>query len=138
MTRLPTSSASLMTPCREESELKRVLSKLRPGTTFDDAVRSLQRPTARSAGLRVSPETSAVRELFPVVEKMGTGAQRWLRHDLVDTDARLWSIFFRRSLFCRAFANKLTACAASRASFVRGCIIKEHPGVRGQTRVDYD
>jgi hypothetical protein len=29
--------------------------------------------------------TSAGRELFPVVEKMGPGAQRWLRHDLVDT-----------------------------------------------------
>jgi hypothetical protein len=50
----------------------------------------------------------------------------------------VWSIFFRRSLFCRAFANKLTPWAASRASFVRGCIIKERPGVRGQTHVDYD
>jgi DNA-binding HxlR family transcriptional regulator len=29
--------------------------------------------------------TAAGRELFPVVEKMGIWAQRWLRHDLVDT-----------------------------------------------------
>jgi hypothetical protein len=29
--------------------------------------------------------TSAGGELFPVVEKMGPWAQRWLRHDLVDT-----------------------------------------------------
>ena len=36
MTRLPTSGASLMTPCREESELKHVLSELCSGTTFDD------------------------------------------------------------------------------------------------------
>jgi hypothetical protein len=37
MARLPTSGASLMTPCREESELKR-FSELCSGTTFDDAV----------------------------------------------------------------------------------------------------
>ena len=36
MTRLPTSGASLMTPCREESELKHVLSELCSRTTFDD------------------------------------------------------------------------------------------------------
>jgi hypothetical protein len=38
MARLPTSGASLMTPCRNESELKRVLSKLCPANTFDDDV----------------------------------------------------------------------------------------------------
>ena len=29
--------------------------------------------------------TAAGRELFPVIEKMGLWAQRWLRHDLIDT-----------------------------------------------------
>jgi hypothetical protein len=37
MPRLPTSGASLMTPCREKSELGRALSELCPGITFDEA-----------------------------------------------------------------------------------------------------
>jgi DNA-binding HxlR family transcriptional regulator len=41
--------------------------------------------------------TAAGRELFPVVEKMGLWAQRWLRHNLVDTanldsDLLMWDI----------------------------------------------
>jgi DNA-binding HxlR family transcriptional regulator len=41
--------------------------------------------------------TAAGRELFPVVEKMGLWAQRWLRHDLVaaanlDPDLLMWDI----------------------------------------------
>lgn len=41
--------------------------------------------------------TPAGRELFPVVETMGLWAQRWLRHDLVDTanldpDLLMWDI----------------------------------------------
>ncbi|HTV37478.1 MAG TPA: helix-turn-helix domain-containing protein [Xanthobacteraceae bacterium] len=41
--------------------------------------------------------TRAGRELFPVVESMGLWAQRWLRHDLVDTanldpDLLMWDI----------------------------------------------
>jgi DNA-binding HxlR family transcriptional regulator len=41
--------------------------------------------------------TAAGRELFPIVEKMGLWAQRWLRHDLVDTanldsDLLMWDI----------------------------------------------
>jgi DNA-binding HxlR family transcriptional regulator len=41
--------------------------------------------------------TPAGRELFPVVEKMGLWAQRWLRHDLVasknlDPDLLMWDI----------------------------------------------
>jgi DNA-binding HxlR family transcriptional regulator len=41
--------------------------------------------------------TAAGRELFPVVEHMGLWAQRWLRHDLVDTanldpDLLMWDI----------------------------------------------
>jgi hypothetical protein len=38
MPRLPTSGASMMTPCREETELGRVLSELCPGITFDEAL----------------------------------------------------------------------------------------------------
>src|SRR5262245_25523236 len=37
MPRLPASGASLMTPCRDKSELKQVLTELCPETTFDDA-----------------------------------------------------------------------------------------------------
>jgi DNA-binding HxlR family transcriptional regulator len=41
--------------------------------------------------------TAAGRELFPVIERMGLWAQRWLRHDLVDTanldpDLLMWDI----------------------------------------------
>lgn len=41
--------------------------------------------------------TAAGRELFPVIEKMGLWAQRWLRHDLVDAanldpDLLMWDI----------------------------------------------
>jgi hypothetical protein len=38
MTRLPTSGASLMTPWRDEAELKGALSELCGGVTFDDVV----------------------------------------------------------------------------------------------------
>ena len=49
--------------------------------------------------------TPAGRELFPVVEKMGLWAQRWLRHDLVDTanldsDLLMWDI--RRNVLAKA------------------------------------
>jgi len=49
--------------------------------------------------------TRAGRELFPVVESMGLWAQRWLRHDLVDTanldpDLLMWDI--RRNVVGRA------------------------------------
>jgi DNA-binding HxlR family transcriptional regulator len=48
--------------------------------------------------------TAAGRELFPVVEQMGLWAQRWLRHDLVDTanldsDLLMWDI--RRNVAAR-------------------------------------
>ena len=48
--------------------------------------------------------TAAGRELFPVVEKMGLWAQRWLRHDLVDTanldsDLLMWDI--RRNVLAK-------------------------------------
>jgi DNA-binding HxlR family transcriptional regulator len=41
--------------------------------------------------------TAAGRELYPIVEKMGLWAQRWLRHDLVgtvnlDSDLLMWDI----------------------------------------------
>jgi len=49
--------------------------------------------------------TPAGRELFPVVEKMGLWAQRWLRHDLVDTanldsDLLIWDI--RRNVIAKS------------------------------------
>jgi DNA-binding HxlR family transcriptional regulator len=49
--------------------------------------------------------TAAGRELFPVVEKMGLWAQRWLRHDLVDTanldsDLLMWDI--RRNVVAKS------------------------------------
>jgi len=49
--------------------------------------------------------TPAGRELFPVVEKLGLWAQRWLRHDLVDTanldsDLLMWDI--RRNVLARS------------------------------------
>lgn len=49
--------------------------------------------------------TAAGRELFPVVEKMGLWAQRWLRHDLVDTanldsDLLMWDI--RRNVLAKS------------------------------------
>ena len=49
--------------------------------------------------------TPAGRELFPVVEKMGLWAQRWLRHDLVDRanldpDLLMWDI--RRNVVGKA------------------------------------
>ncbi len=49
--------------------------------------------------------TAAGRELFPVVEKMGLWAQRWLRHDLVETanldsDLLMWDI--RRNVLAKS------------------------------------
>jgi DNA-binding HxlR family transcriptional regulator len=49
--------------------------------------------------------TAAGRELFPVVETMGRWAQRWLRHDLVDTanldsDLLMWDI--RRNVVAKS------------------------------------
>jgi DNA-binding HxlR family transcriptional regulator len=53
--------------------------------------------------------TVAGRELFPVVEQMGLWAQRWLRHDLVDTanlnpDLLMWDI--RRNVANRPRPSK--------------------------------
>jgi DNA-binding HxlR family transcriptional regulator len=49
--------------------------------------------------------TAAGKELFPVIEKMGLWAQRWLRHDLVETanldpDLLMWDI--RRNVAAHA------------------------------------
>src|SRR5579875_1726986 len=49
--------------------------------------------------------TPAGRELFPVVEKMGLWAQRWLRHEIVETenldsDLLMWDI--RRNVVGKA------------------------------------
>ena len=49
--------------------------------------------------------TAAGRELFPVVEKMGLWAQRWLRHGLVDTenldaDLLMWDV--RRNVLTKS------------------------------------
>ena len=49
--------------------------------------------------------TEAGRELFPVVETMGLWAQRWLRHDLVDTanldsDLLMWDV--RRNVVAKS------------------------------------
>jgi DNA-binding HxlR family transcriptional regulator len=49
--------------------------------------------------------TAAGLELFPVIEKMGLWAQRWLRHDLIDTsnldpDLLMWDI--RRNVAAHA------------------------------------
>ncbi|MGB7098630.1 MAG: helix-turn-helix domain-containing protein [Xanthobacteraceae bacterium] len=51
----------------------------------------------RGAGCFEYHLTAAGKELFPVVEKMGLWAQRWLRHDLVETvnldpDLLMWDI----------------------------------------------
>ena len=53
--------------------------------------------------------TAAGKELFPVVEKMGLWAQRWLRHDLVDTanldsDLLMWDI--RRNVLAKSPPRK--------------------------------
>ncbi|WP_369725094.1 MULTISPECIES: winged helix-turn-helix transcriptional regulator [unclassified Bradyrhizobium] len=61
-----------------------------------------RRGEARSFEYHLTP---AGRELFPVVESMGIWAQRWLRHDLVDTanldpDLLMWDI--RRNVAARA------------------------------------
>lgn len=52
--------------------------------------------------------TPAGRELFPVIREMGLWSQRWLRHDLVDTenldsDLLMWDI--RRNAFGHAPAH---------------------------------
>ncbi len=52
--------------------------------------------------------TPAGRELFPVIREMGLWSQRWLRHDLVDTenldaDLLMWDI--RRNVFGHALAR---------------------------------
>jgi DNA-binding HxlR family transcriptional regulator len=49
--------------------------------------------------------TEAGRDLFPIVEQMGVWAQRWLRHDLVDTanldsDLLMWDI--RRNVVAKS------------------------------------
>lgn len=54
----------------------------------------------RRGGARAGSEyhlTAAGRELFPIIEKMGLWAQRWLRHELVDVanldpDLLMWDI----------------------------------------------
>ncbi len=65
--------------------------------------------------------TRAGRELFPVVESMGLWAQRWLRHDLVDTanldpDLLMWDI--RRNVVGKASPRERRYVAEFRLSGV--------------------
>ena len=65
--------------------------------------------------------TPAGRELFPVVEKMGLWAQRWLRHDLVDTanldsDLLMWDI--RRNVLAKSLPREARYVAEFRLSGV--------------------
>jgi DNA-binding HxlR family transcriptional regulator len=65
--------------------------------------------------------TAAGRELFPIVEKMGLWAQRWLRHDLVDTakldsDLLMWDI--RRNAVAKSPAREGRYVAEFRLSGV--------------------
>lgn len=65
--------------------------------------------------------TDAGRELFPVVEKMGVWAQRWLRHDLVDTanldsDLLMWDI--RRNVVAKSPPREVRYVAEFRLSGV--------------------
>lgn len=65
--------------------------------------------------------TPAGRELYPVVEKMGLWAQRWLRHKLVDVenldpDLLMWDI--RRTIAKPAVANARRYVAEFRLSGV--------------------
>jgi len=65
--------------------------------------------------------TPAGRELFPVVEKMGLWAQRWLRHDLVDTenldsDLLMWDI--RRNVLAKSPPRDVRYVAEFRLSGV--------------------
>lgn len=65
--------------------------------------------------------TPAGRELFPVVEMMGKWAQRWLRHQLVDTanldpDLLMWDI--RRTVTSRPAARTMRYVAEFRLSGV--------------------
>jgi len=65
--------------------------------------------------------TPAGRELFPVVEKMGLWAQRWLRHDLVDTanldsDLLMWDI--RRNVLAKSPPREARYVAEFRLSGV--------------------
>jgi len=65
--------------------------------------------------------TPAGRELFPVVEKLGLWAQRWLRHDLVDTanldsDLLMWDI--RRNVLARSPPRETRYVAEFRLSGV--------------------
>ena len=65
--------------------------------------------------------TPAGRELFPVVEKMGLWAQRWLRHDLVDTanldsDLLMWDI--RRNILAKCPPREVRYVAEFRLSGV--------------------
>lgn len=65
--------------------------------------------------------TAAGRELFPVVEKMGLWAQRWLRHDLVNTanldpDLLMWDI--RRNVLAKSLPSDSRYVAEFRLSGV--------------------
>jgi len=65
--------------------------------------------------------TPAGRELFPVVEKLGLWAQRWLRHDLVDaanldSDLLMWDI--RRNVLARSPPRETRYVAEFRLSGV--------------------
>ena len=74
MPRLPTTGASLMTPCREESELKCVLSELCPGTIFnDDAVHQLYTTLASLIGGWLSEQARL--ETSPVKNALLTTAK---------------------------------------------------------------
>src|SRR5271167_1400129 len=94
MARLPTSGSSVVTPCREESELKHVLSRLCPASTFgDDAVHKHYVKLASLIGGWLSEmgrlETSPVKKTLLATAKnltaasaLFSGLETGLRSDL--------------------------------------------------------
>ncbi len=157
MPRLPTSGASLMVPCRQELELKRVLSELCPDTIFDDAVVNRHYLTLASLiggwlAERSRLETSPVKNaLLTVAKNLGeittflSGLDTGLRGDLeMEVTSRVQKLMALNptigSLDCaRAMLDtfRRNADSISHACMVAAADLPSHPEKRGAKAKDW-
>jgi len=155
MTRLPTSGASLMTPYREESELKHVLSKLCPAHTFnDDAVHEYYVKLASLIGGWLSElgrlETSPVKKTLLATAKnltaasaLFSGLETGLRSDLETEVTRLVQNMMELDPTIGSLASdKLTSFGRDADSISHACLIAAFdlpsgPEKRGRRAIDW-
>jgi len=155
MTRLPASGVSLMTPCRDKSELKEVLSELCPETTFDDATLDKYYMTLASliggwlseqGRLETAPVKKALLKLAMDLNAASTllsGLESGLRNDLeIEITRRVRDLLALNPMIGSAAEERLKSFRQDAAAISHTCLIAANdlpstPEKRGAKKKDW-